>query len=202
MAIKITATVYVITSLCAVQQGNYETFLKENLASLNQSKDHWALFGVLNFHWNFLTYDLLEHLIYELYQTHHLLAKRRASSNSCTQETTLTEVKKQMDLYKRDIMKFKINTTLKSFCEAVDEKMYIDDLPPRFVTAVSQHSANRPHIHLHMTLADVDFHRHFLPQYNFVNYAMMLNSYIALYTGDYDGPSTPTVRPLYNYRLM
>lgn len=186
MEIKMTTTVYILTSLCAVKQGDYNyTFLKENLVALNQSVDHWALFGILNFHWNFLDYDLLDHFINEFSQKQHLLIKRRAvprrrrafAHGYDTEETALTDVEGQMDLYKEDIEEFKRTTTLKSFCEAVSEKecVYVDELPQSVRTIVLQHT------HMDMKLSNVEeFRRRYVPYYNLRDCTMMMNSVITL----------------------
>ena len=84
MAMKITTVVYIITSLCAVEQGNYKIFLKENIAKLNQSQDHWALFGILNFHWSFVNYHLLDHFIDKLCHETHLIQLYLQKEHHCS----------------------------------------------------------------------------------------------------------------------
>ena len=171
MAMKITTVVYMITSLCAVKQGDYKIFLKENIAVLNQSQDHWALFGILNFHWSFLDYHLLNHFIDKLCETHQLLTEG-ASPQS------LIEIKRQVDVYKTDVEQFKMQTTLTYFCQAKKGSGYINKPPLKVSRILSQH---RSSIRPLMTLNQVDkFRQQYLHEYSFtlLECCMMLYSMV------------------------
>ena len=158
MEMKITTVVYIITSLCAVKQGNYCIFLKENIAKLNQSQDHWALFGILNFHWSFLDYHLLDHFIDKLCETHQLLTEG-------TLPQSLIEIKRQMDVYRTNVEKFKMQTTLTYFCQAKKGSGYVNKPPLKVSRILSQH---RSSIHPLMTLNQVEeFRQQYLHEYSY-----------------------------------
>lgn len=169
MAMKITTIVYMITSLCAVKQGDYKIFLKENVAVLSQSQDHWALFGILNFHWSFIDYHLLDHLIDKLCETHQLLTEGKAPPS-------LLEIKTQMDLHKTVIEEFKMQTTLEDFYQAIKGSGYETKPPLNVSRILSQH---RSSIRPLMTLNQVEqFRQSYLHEYsyNLLECSMMLYS--------------------------
>ena len=97
IAVKI--VVLLLTSIFAV--GEHKVFLKENHKSLRQCEDHQELFGMLNFYWNYLAYDLLYKLIEELTQ----------------QDGSFMAIGEEMTMYKRDLQIFRQRTTLKLFCQ-------------------------------------------------------------------------------------
>ena len=176
MKIKITATVYILTQL-GVRTECYQIFLKQNIAMLNQSQDHWALFGILNFHWSFLDYHLLDYLIDELCRTHHLftdsIGTLQQSLTKVESMQSLTQVKEQMFLYKIDIEQFKLNTTMKSFCQDEQRNVSITEF---FRRIFAQH---RLSVHMYMTLKDVeDFRQRYVWHCNLLNCIRMLNCLI------------------------
>ena len=68
--VAVITVVYILTS---IQSQEHRVFLKENHKALRQCEDHLELFGSLNFYWNYLAYDLLDHLIGELVKKHNFL---------------------------------------------------------------------------------------------------------------------------------
>ena len=90
-------------------------FLKENHKALRQCEDHLELFGSLNFYWNYLAYDLLDHLIGELVKKHNFF------------ETVSAE----MVMYKKELQEFRKRTPLDLFCQTGTFSLD-DDPPPGF----------------------------------------------------------------------
>ena len=167
--ISVTAVVYILTSLRAVFIGEHKMYLKKNIKKLYDCQNHWELFGSLNFHcWNYLTYHLLDHLIKEVSRTHHFLTE----VDRKTVKQSLTDVKRQMSSYKRDLKWFRKHTPLKVFCQV--EKESIDDPPPGFRKMVVEF--NWP---ITTTLEDAEiFRKHYVRHYNLKDCAMILNSII------------------------
>ena len=166
--ISVMCIVYTLTSLRADDIGEHEMFLKQR-GTLNQSQNHWELFGSLNLYWNYLAYHLLDHIIVEVFQTYHYLTDAEGK----TIKQSLTDIKGRMESYKTDVRHFRIHTTLQLFCEAQKEK--IDDTPPSFREIVVKHNWSE-HTHT-ATLEEVEmFRRCYLRHYNLRNCALMLNS--------------------------
>ena len=168
--ISVTCIVYTLTALQADDMGEHKMFLEQNRDTLNQSQNHWELFGSLNLHyWNYLAYHLLDHLIVELFRTYHYLT----DVNGKTMKQSLTVIKGNMESYKTELMDFRIRTSLHLFCKAQKEK--IDDPPPNFRVIVVKHNwLNRTHT---ATLEDVEkFRQCYLRHYNLRDCALMLNS--------------------------
>ena len=62
--IAVVTVVFMLTNIRALDQ--HKVFLEEKHRALRKSKDLWELFGMLNFYWDYLSYDLLDQLIEEL----------------------------------------------------------------------------------------------------------------------------------------
>ena len=86
-----------LTDLRADDMPDHKVFLQSNIQILFKASDLYELFGTLNFHWDYLAYHLLDHLIREFF---------------------LEEVKGEMDNYMRDMKKFRKVAPLKLFCQA------------------------------------------------------------------------------------
>ena len=144
--------VYILTN---IRTHEHRIFLKENHKALRQCEDHLELFGTLNFYWNYLAPDLLDHLIGELTKEHKDF------------NTTASE----MTAYKKDLEEFKKRTTLVLFCEA-DPQPLDEDPPPGFRKMVVKFDWPRT-----VTLEDVErFRRRYANSYDLQTCAMMLNS--------------------------
>ena len=169
--ISVMCVVYTLTSLRADDMGEHKMFLEQHRGTLNQSQNHWELFGSLNVYcWNYLAYHLLDHLIVELSRTYQYLI---TDAEGKTMEQSLTDIKGKMESYKTDVSHFRIDTPLRLFCKAQKEK--IDDPPPTFRKIVVRH--NWSERTCTATLEDVEkFRQCYLRHYNLRDCAMMLNS--------------------------
>ena len=168
--ISVMCIVYTLTSLRADDMGEHKMFLEQHRSTLNQSQNHWDLFGSLNLHyWNYLAYHLLDHLVVELSQTYQYFTDAEGK----TMEESLTVIKGRMESYKTDLRHFRVHTSLQLFCEAQKEK--IDDPPPSFRKIVVKHNwSDRTRT---ATLEDVEkFRQCYLRHYNLRDCALMLNS--------------------------
>ena len=149
--IEVMIVVYMLTTIPAVQEHG---FLEEKQKKLNESTNHWELFGKLNFYWNYLSYDLLEHLIEELALKHDWFQT----------------VAGEMAVYKKDLEDFRKHTTLVLYCE-VDPRTLDEDPPPRFRKMVVKFDLPGT-----ATLEDLEeFRRQYASSYNLQTCVMMLN---------------------------
>ena len=153
IGVAVLTVVYILTN---IRTQKHQIFLKENHKALRQCEDHLELFGSLNFYWNYLAPDLLDHLIGELTKKHEDF------------NTTASE----MTAYKKDLEEFKKRTTLVLFCEA-DPRSLDEDPPPGFRKMVVKFEWSRT-----ATLEDVEkFRRRYASCYDLQTCcAMMLNS--------------------------
>ena len=93
-----------LTSLPADDVEEHKQFLESHMTVLFKAANHSELFGTMNFHWNYLNYPLLAHLI---------------------RKFDLKEVKGDMDAYKNDIQQFREKTPLILFCRTQKRKRII-----------------------------------------------------------------------------
>ena len=85
-----------LTSLPADEVEEHKQFLESHITVLFKAANHSELFGTMNFHWNYLNYPLLDHLI---------------------RKFKLKEVKGDMEAYKNNIQQFREKTPLTIFCQ-------------------------------------------------------------------------------------
>ena len=85
-----------LTSMPVDDIEEHKQFLKDNLSVLYHCSDHSELFGALSLNWNYLSYQLLDHLIKEF----------------------RLDVKSEMEAYKKDLQQFREKTPLTLFCKA------------------------------------------------------------------------------------
>ena len=97
--VAVLTVVYILTIIRTVE---HRLFMKKNHKALRQCQDHMESFGHLNFYWNYLAYDLLDHMITELAKKH----------------TFFQSVAGEMAVYKKDLQVFRKFTPLVLFCEA------------------------------------------------------------------------------------
>ena len=149
--VAVTTVVFILTN---IRTHEHRIYLKENHKALRQCEDHLELFGSLNFYWNYLAPDLLDHLITDLTKQHE-----------CFQT-----VAGEMVVYNKDLQEFRKNTTLALFCEV--EPMTLDeDPPPGFRKMVVKFDWPPT-----KTIEDVEkFRRKFASSYDIQTCAMMLN---------------------------
>ena len=160
------AIVYTLSSLNAVYMAEHKAFLNQKAQKMNRCKSHWELFGQLNLYWNYLSYQLLDHLIKEVSLKHQYFTDLEGT----TVEQCFRDVKSLMNSYKRDMKRFREHTPLKLFCQANEGT--IDDPPPGFRKMVAKF--NWP---ITTTLEDVEkFRQLYVRHYNLRDCSMMLNS--------------------------
>ena len=141
--------VVILTGLRADDMPDHKVFLQSNIHTLFKASDLFELFGTLNFHWDYLAYHLLDHLIREFF---------------------LDEVKGEMDNYKRDIKQFRKVVPLKLFCQAQKRRRIKPPVEFREVVA----EFNWPD---HVTLEVVEqFRQEYASHYRLRECAMMLDS--------------------------
>ena len=75
-----------LTELCADDMPDHKVFLEDNIHTLFKSEDNMELFASMNLHWNYLAYDLLDHVI---------------------KEFGIQDVKASMERYKSDMKQFR-----------------------------------------------------------------------------------------------
>ena len=137
-----------LTSLPADDVGEHKLFLESHLGALYYASDHSELFGTMNFHWNYLNPQLLDHLI---------------------REFDLEGVKGEMKTYKEDLQQFKEKTPLKLFCQSHKKKRIRP--PPDFYRVVVEFDWPGD-----VTLEDVEeFRQEYADHYSLHRCAMMLD---------------------------
>ena len=118
----------------------HEEFLMKYADIFRESKRISSVFDRLSMHWDYLNYDILDHLI-TVFKLHKL-------SN-------------QLDDYRRSWIHFLEHTDLEIFCEAEEEERYMEP-PDGFKTLVSRHDWKKP-----ISLQKVDdFRRRFAYKYD------------------------------------
>ena len=85
-----------LTSLPADEVDEHKQFIESHVHAFFQAIDNSELFGILNPNWNYLSYQLLDHLIAEF---------------------DLDEIKGEMDTYKKNLRQFRKKTPLTLFCQ-------------------------------------------------------------------------------------
>ena len=90
-----------LTSLSHDAGEVHEKFLQSHLEDLFKAADHDLLFGRMNFHWNYLNYHMLDHLV---------------------KRFDIKEVKSEMEVYKSDLKSFREVTPLSVFCKVHKKK--------------------------------------------------------------------------------
>ena len=86
-----------LTSLPADDEEEHKQFLESHNHVLFNASNHSELFGTMNFHWNYLSYHLLDHLVVEF---------------------DLERLKGEMETYKNDLQRFRKRMPLRLFCQA------------------------------------------------------------------------------------
>ena len=150
--VAVGTVVYILTNIRTYE---HRVYLEKKHKPLLECKDHLELFGSLNFYWNYLAPDLLDHLITDL-----------AKQYKCFQT-----VAGEMVVYNKDLQEFRKNTTLALFCEA--EPVTLDeDPPPGFRRMVVKFDWPPT-----KTIEDVEkFRRRYASNHDIQTCAMMLNS--------------------------
>ena len=119
---------------------------------LHQCKDHWELFGFLNFYWNYLSFNVLRQLLNEI----------EPALENCS------DVKKELAVYADDVERFRQDTVLILFCRVASDKCLL--IPPGFQKMVTEHTLPET-----ATLQDLEeFQKSFLNTFGLNDCAMML----------------------------
>lgn len=152
LRITVKTVVFFLTAVLSLRE--HKDYLEEKHQSLHRCEDHWELFGMLNFYWSYLAYDLLDQLLEQL----------------TLKEASFCDAVRQMAEYKIDLQKFRERTTLAIFCQAEPHRE--DDPPPNFRKMVVKHMWPET-----ITLEDVEmFRKCYTQEYNLPTCAMMLHS--------------------------
>ena len=135
-----------LMDLPADDMEEHKQFLESHLSILYQAHDQSELFGALGFNMNYLSYQLLEYLIFEFE----------------------LEVAEEMEVYKADLRRFRERTSLLLFCQT-QKKRYVEP-PSRFQEVVGKFKWPRD-----VTLEVVEqFRQEYAFHYNLRECAMML----------------------------
>lgn len=149
--VGVTQVVYQLTDLSVDERSEHKAFLSKRLNTLGESRNHWILFGFLNFHWSFLAPYLLEHLI---------------KIFPC-----LRDLRLKMNMYKGALRMFRVLTPLKLFCKA--RKWEENAIPNNFSsTAVAEFKKS---VSDNMTLETIEeFRKEYCRHYYLHDFAMWL----------------------------
>lgn len=151
--ITVLNVVFMLTHITAMNQD--QIFVQEKHKELNDCRNHWELFGALNYYWNYLAYDLFDQLI-------GLLFRR---------DNRFDKVQRAMEIYKTDIQTFQERTELEIYCQAVPSSLE-DDPPPGFRKLVVEFNWVNG-----VTLAHVEMFRiRYAHEYKLHKCALMVNS--------------------------
>ena len=154
--ISVVKVVFFLTSILAV--GEHKRFLEEKNESLNESKNHWVLFGKLNLYWNPFSYSLFQGLLETL----------------SIKNEQFTEINGKMTVYDQDMERFRENTKLILFCKVAPDLLGLskaDEPPVGFRKLVTEHQWPDT-----VTLKDVEkFRKRFLLIFGLPECAMMVH---------------------------
>ena len=130
-------------------------FLKSHISALFRAANHSELFGIMNFHWNYLNPGLLNHLV---------------------QEFHLEEVKVKMEAYKSDLQQFRMSTPLMLFCQTQQRKRI--KLTPEFLESVFEFDWPEK-----ITLETVEqFRQEYASHYSLQECALMISKVLGKHT--------------------
>ena len=124
-------------------------FLKSHFDELFDASDHFKLFGKMNFHWNYLNYHPLDHLV---------------------KKFDIKEVKANMETYKSDLKEFRETTPLTVFCKT--QKKKCTTTLKKFQKIVSKF--NWPDNEVVTLEAVEEFRQAYAHHYSLRDFAMML----------------------------
>ena len=134
-----------IMSFPATKNEPHEEFLMKYADRFRESKSISSVFDRLSMHWDYLNYDILDHLI-------------AAFKNSFSHPRKLSQ---QLIAYKSSLRHFLEHTDLEDFCKAEEEERHMEP-PDGFKTLVSHHDWKKP-----VSLKKVDdFRRKFAYKYD------------------------------------
>ena len=146
--ISITSIAHALTSLSPDDDDYHRVFLESRISVLFRAADHDELFGLMNFHWNYLNPTLLDYL---------------------ARDFEISEVRERVEGYNSDLGRFRSKTSLTLFCRAQKRKRV--RLSTEFREAVAM--ADWPN---EVMLEDVEqFRGEYVHHYGLHECAMMLD---------------------------
>ena len=146
-----------LTALPASQKSEHRSFFKENLHELEKCTEYESLFARLNPYWNYLSPQLLYHLI-------------KGFLNR-------TEAKKGMDSYNSELCQFRNKTLLRLFCQIDTERK---NPPEDFFLIVARFERDIP-VPDDITLQHVEnFRQMYGKNYGLRDFALMLSAEVEL----------------------
>ena len=141
-----------LTALKIADISDHEQFFNENMDHLFNINSIYELFVKLNFYWNYLSYDLLAHLINKF---------------------SMEKVKEEMEKYKIDLQQFLDETPIKVFCKAQKKKRRVEP-PDGFTEMVAKFKWPD-----NTMLSNVEeFRQEFACSYNLYKCALLINQII------------------------
>ena len=150
---KVNEVVFDLCDLSPEQKTEHKAYLTKNQQALSDKKDHLALFTLLNLHWDYLSPQLLDHLV---------------NKSDC-----LNEIREEMSKYNKTLKTFRVTTPLKLFCEIQNKHPEPTD---NFRTIVNKYKTN---LSKDMTLQDVeDFRQRYADHYQLYEFALQLHSIV------------------------
>ena len=134
-----------IMTFPATKREPHEEFLMKYADKFRESKSILSVFDRLSMHWDYLNYDILDHLIATF---------KKSFSHP-------HKLNQQLIAYKSSLRHFLEHTDLEDFCEAEEEERYMEP-PDGFMTLVSHHDWKKP-----ISLKKIDeFRRRFAYKYD------------------------------------
>ena len=147
--VEIELVVHKLTTLPAAEQSEHELFFEKHLEELERCKKYRPLFSRLNRHWNYLSPQLLHHLIDKLPDLKNAVRERNS--------------------YNSHLRSFRNQTLLRLFCEI--DREYIEP-PEGFSKIVVKFRKNTPK---DPTLQDVEnFRKRYGKHYKLRSFTLML----------------------------
>ena len=151
MSIRADDVVYELTELPASDVPEHESLFKEHLPELQKYKENRPLFSYLNCYWNYLSPQLLYHLVGELLSG--------------------TNAEDEMQSYDESLIEFRVRTLLKLFCETEQEHVEPPEGFSKIVAKFERDISKDP------TLQNVEeFRLKFAKRHKLRNFALMLNT--------------------------
>ena len=154
MSISADDVVYELTELPASDVPEHESLFKEHLPELQKYKENRPLFSYLNCYWNYLSPQLLYHLVGEFLNG--------------------TNAEDEMQLYDKSLIEFRVQTLLKLFCETEQEHVESPEGFSKIVVKFERDISKDP------TLQNVEeFRLKYAKRHKLRNFALMLNTKVA-----------------------
>lgn len=150
--IQVDQVIHKLTKLPASEQSEHEDYFKENLEELEKCTKYMPLFSRLHRYWNYLSPQLLYHLVNKLLPD--------------------TKAKEEIEMYDKELKQFKSHTLVEQFQQIEMEEV---EPPEGFSKIISKFDGDIKD----MTLEDIEiFRRKFAKHYKLRDFAFILNTKI------------------------